>query len=336
MGEHVVVLSRAGTGSLTPTHTAQIEEQAALDFVVCHDAPGPVEAAHLLRRATVLGTTNATLPHLDDNLLERLPHLHSIVLYATGYEHLQLDALARHDLTLTTLPDYATGAVAEHALGMLLSLATRSHLANDRSRGRVPAQTSLRGVELCGSTLGVIGIGRIGLHLARIATGIGMRVIGADPDPAARRAAEHVGIETTSTEDLLHRARAVTICASTTPHGGPIIDLARLGMLQPGALLVNVGRPCLVDTDAVVAALRLRHLRGYAVDDAPFDRMDHADLLAEGRILQTGHSAWWRDEVLARGAEHFGRALVAAVHRRHVDVVSPAHRVAVTSEESVA
>ena len=142
-----------------------------------------------------------------------------------------------------------------------------------------------------------------------------MRVVGADPDPTARRTAEHVGIEMTSTDEVLHRARALAICASAASQSSPILDLAGLGALQPGALLVNVGRPDLVDTDAVVAALRLRHLRGYAVDATPFDRLEHADLMAEGRIVQTGHSAGWRDEVLARGAEQLARAIVAAVRQ---------------------
>lgn len=330
MGEHVVVLSHAGAEPLTPAQSACITEHARLEVVVRHETPDASEAAHLLRHATVVATTPSVAPRLDDELLGRLPRLHSLVLHAGDAEHLALGASARRRLTLTTLPDPASGAVAEHALGLLLSLATRSHLANDRSRGRVDASTSLQGVELCGSTLGVLGVGRVGLHLARIATGIGMRVVGADPDPTARRTAEHVGIEMTSTDEVLHRARALAICASAASQSSPILDLAGLGALQPGALLVNVGRPDLVDTDAVVAALRLRHLRSYAVDGTPFDRLEHADLMAEGRIVQTGHSAGWRDEVLARGAEQLARAIVAAVRQ------DPAARAEADGEEQVA
>lgn len=315
MGEHVVVLSGADAEPLSPAQSASITEHARLEVVLRPDAPDASEAAHLLRHATVLATTPAAAPALDDALLGRLPRLRSLVVHSGDAERLALGASARRRLAVTTLPDHSSGAVAEHALGLLLSLATRSHLANDRSRGRVDASTSLQGIELCGSTLGVLGVGRVGLHLARIATGIGMRVVGADPDATARRTAEHVGIEMTSTDEVLHRARALAVCASAAPQTPPLLDLAALGALQPGALLVNVGRPDLVDTDAVVAALRLRHLRGYAVDGTPFDRLEHADLMAEGRIVQTGHSAGWRDEVLARGAEHLARAILAAVRR---------------------
>lgn len=322
MEEHVVVLSRAGVGSLPHEHLVRIEALASVDFVVRQEAPSAEEAVRLLQDATVLATTNVTLPRLDDALLGRLPRLRSVVLYATGYEHVDLGALSRHGVTLSVLPAYATPAVAEHALALLLTLATRTHLANDKARGLVTADTSLRGVELGGRTLGVVGVGRIGLHLARIATGLGMRVIGSDIDPVARRAAEEVGIETIPTDDLLERASAVALCASTDPRHPVILDARRVRLLQLGAFLVNIGRPVLVDTQAVTDAVRAQRLRGYAVDDAVLDLETHADLIREGRVLQTSHSAWWRDEVLRRGADHFGAALLAAVRGRPRDVVA--------------
>lgn len=327
MGEHVVVLSRAGSASIPPDLTRQVRGRARVDFVVRQTAPDPHDAADLLRDATVLATTNLTLPRLDDELLDRLPRLRVIVLYATGYEHVDLELLARHGVTLSVLPAYATGAVAEHALAMLLTLAARTHLANDKARGLVARDTSLRGVELGGRTLGVVGVGRIGFHLSRIATGIGMTVLGSDPDPSARAAAREVGLEMTTTDDLLERSSAVALCASTDRRRPVLLDADRLHLLPPGAFVVNVGRPGLVDTDAAVALLRSRHLRGYAVDDVVLDPVDHADLLAEGRVLQTSHSAWWRDEVLARGAEQFGLAVLAAVEGTPVDVaaVRPTH-----------
>ena len=76
---------------------------------------------------------------------------------------------------------------------------------------------------------------------------------------------------------------------------------------------MNVARSALVDTAAAVAAIRARHLRGYAVDDTVLDPAVDGDLLTEGRVLQTGHSAWWRDEVVDRGARMWGEQIVAAV-----------------------
>ena len=183
-------------------------------------------------------------------------------------------------------------------------------------------------------------MGRIGFHLARISTGLGMRVIGSDIDPTARRAAEEVGVEMTTTDDLLERAEAVAVCASTDPDQPTILDAHRVHRLRHGSFLVNVGRPGLVDTEAVVDAIHAARLRGYAVDDVVLDPAVHADLLTEGRVLQTSHSAWWRDEVLQRGAEHFGRALLATLAGHPRDVVTRSERhaapVGPTSKERVA
>lgn len=318
--EDVVVLSRAGTRSVPAAVAARIEEHANLEFVTRKDAPDGREAADLLRAARVLATTNVTLPRLDADLLRACPRLRRIVLYATGYEHLDLDLLDEHGVTLSVLPEYATTAVAEHALGLLLGLATRVHLANDRSRGLVPAATSLRGVELGGRTLGIIGVGRIGTHLAGIASGIGMRVIGSDTAPAARVAAQERGMLMTDTPELLERADVVALCCSTDPRQPLVVGDRELRRMRPEGLLVNIGRPALVDHEAVDAVIRSGRLRGYGVDDAVSD--PDSDLVTEGRVLQTDHSAWWRDEVLERGAEHFGRAILAAVQDTPVDVVT--------------
>lgn len=318
--EDVVVLSRAGTRSVPAALTAQIREHVRLGFVTRKDAPDGREAVDLLRTATILATTKVTLPRLDADLLRACPRLRRVVLYATGYEHIDLDLLDDHGVSLSVLPEYATTAVAEHALALLLGLAARTHLANDRSRDLVPAATSLRGIELSGRTLGIIGVGRIGTRLAGLADGIGMRVIGSDPDPGARVAAQERGMIMTHTAELLERADAVALCCSTDPQQPLVVGAPELQRMRPGGLLVNIGRPGLVDDGAVGRAIRSGHLRGYGVDDTVLD--PGCDLVTEGRVLQTGHSAWWRDEVLERGAEQFGRAVLAAVRGTPVDVVT--------------
>jgi phosphoglycerate dehydrogenase-like enzyme len=205
---------------------------------------------------------------------------------------------------------------------MLLALATRLHLAHDRSRGISGRNVSLRGLELAGRTLGVVGVGRIGGRLAALARAIGLDVVGTDIDPPARKRAEAVGVAMTDLNRLLEHSDAVALCASRTFSDPPIIGSPELARMRRGALLVNVARSGLVDTAAAVAAVRSGRLRGYAVDDVVVDCRRDGDLLDEGRVLQTGHSAWWRDEVLARGSRMWGERLVAAVRGEPLDVVT--------------
>jgi phosphoglycerate dehydrogenase-like enzyme len=122
--------------------------------------------------------------------------------------------------------------------------------------------------------------------------------------------------------ELLTDSDVVVLSASHRFGAGPLLGAAELSLMRPGALLVNVGRSGLVDTAAVVEAVRAGRLRGYAVDDTVLDPLCDQDLLSQGRVLQTGHSAWWRDEVLDRGALMWGERVLAAVEGRPLDAVT--------------
>jgi phosphoglycerate dehydrogenase-like enzyme len=318
----LVVLSRRGRDSLTTATWDELERVADVRVVQRDSAPDPREAERLLRDADLLGATNLCLPRLDDALLQRLPRLSGVVLYATGFDLLDVAVLERHGVGLSVLPEYATKAVAEQALALLLTLATRLHLAHDRSRGRGNPDVSLRGVELHGRTLGVLGVGRIGGRVAQLAQAFGMRVLGYDVDPAAAARARAGGVEIVDLATLLRGSDALALCASSTFGAPPVLGRVQVAALRPGALLVNVARPALVDTAAVTAALRRGALAGYAVDDVVLDEVADADLLEQGRVVQTGHSAWWRDEVLERGGRMWGEHLLAAALGQPLDVVT--------------
>lgn len=309
----VAVFSRAGRDTIAPEVARQLRRRAELRFHRC-DGPPPADVSHsLLGDVDVLASTNLCLPALDEELVTASPRLRHVVLYATGYDHLDMALLRRHGIRLHTLPDYATRAVAEHAVAMIMALASRLSLANDRSRGRAPREVSLRGCELGGRTLGVIGMGRIGSTVAALGRGLGMAVVGSDIDPVARRRAERSGVLVVPTPVLVRECDVVAVCASTLPGTGPILDRGLVSALSPDGFVVSVARPSRVDVEAVAEALRGRRLRGFAIDDVVLDPHRDADLLDEGRVLQTGHSAWWRDEVLERGSRLFGEAILAAV-----------------------
>lgn len=309
----VALLSRRGARTLTWDDRERLARVAAVRYHQLEHAPSRVEAAALLAGVDILAVTNACLPTLDAVLLDALPELRAVVLYATGYDHVDVELLASREVGLCVLPDYATTAVAEHAIAMLLSMATRLHLAHDRSRGIAPIDASLRGVELAGRTMGVVGVGRIGTRVAQLGMALGMRVVGHDRAPDAVDAARANGIVMTGRDRVLVEADAVMLCASHTFGAPPMIGRAELGELRPHVFVVNVARADLVDTRAAIAAVRTGRLRGYAVDDVVVDPHVDDDMLAEGRVLQTAHSAWWRDEVLDRGRRMWADHLLAAI-----------------------
>jgi phosphoglycerate dehydrogenase-like enzyme len=122
---------------------------------------------------------------------------------------------------VVNLADWCIASVAEHALGLLLTLAHRIHLAHDRFRGLAPPTTSLRGFELTGRTLGVVGLGRIGSRVAASGRALGVRVIATDP-----RLRPAGGVPPRSLPDLLRAADAVTLHVPATFQAAPLIGAA--------------------------------------------------------------------------------------------------------------
>ncbi len=332
-GTTIVLLSRRGAESLAGEHRQELTTLAVLRAYPREAPPTRQQAEELLADADVLAVTNACLPVLDDDLLRHLPRLRTVVLFATGRDALDLDVLKRHGVTLVSVPDYATISVAEHALGLLLSMTTRLHLANDRSAGRCPPGVSLRGVEMAGRTACVIGLGRIGRYLSALLLALGTRVVGVDPHPPARRCAAAVGVDCVDLLTGLTVADAVILTTSRAFDAPPVLDRDRLALLPGHAFLINVGRKELVDTSAVLAALRQGTLRGYAVDDVvvdPADKHVEGELVRTGRLLQSGHSAWWTDEALHRGTRLWGEQIIAAVRGQAIEAdtarVTPVRR----------
>lgn len=322
MQPRLLVLSRQGEASLPQHAMTELRSLAEVRAVAHPAAPSPAEAAELLADVDVLAATNVCLPRLDADLLDAARRLAGVVLYATGYDHLDVSLLRDRGVRLSVLPDYATEAVAEHCLAQILALATRLHLAHDRGRGVVPATVSLRGIELAGRTVGVVGVGRIGSRVAELARGIGMHVVGYDVDPVTRLERAASGHTMLDLPELLSVSDVVAVCASAHRTPMPVLGADELRLVRPQSLLVNIGRPQLVDLPTVLAGVRAGRLRGYAVDEVVVDPRTDGDLLDQGRVLQTGHSAWWRDEVLGRGARQWAGHILAMLRGAPLDLVT--------------
>lgn len=306
-----------GRASFAPDQAARLEEIADTTFLARDDSMTTSEALFAFRNADVVAVTPKVAPPVDAVLLEGLPRLRGLSLHATGYDFIDVEQLQRYRVVLSVLPEYSTESVAEHTIGLVLTMSRRIHLGNDRSRALVGPDASLRGFELAGRTLGIIGCGRIGSRVAGLAQAFGMDVLAYDiaPKPVP-------GVTYVDRDVLLGRSDVLTLHCPMEFGASPMIGPAQLARMRPGCVLINASRAGLVDDGAVVAAIRGRRLRGYAVDDAVFAGEAVADLLREGRIVQTGHSGWWSDEVLERGSRMWGEHIHALVVGEPVDVVA--------------
>jgi D-lactate dehydrogenase len=254
---------------------------------------------------------------LDADVLSRLAAggTRLVALRSAGYNNVDLAAAARLGLTVTRVPAYSPHAVAEHTVALILALNRKVHRAWARVREGNFSLDGLLGFDLVGRTAGVVGTGKIGAAVVRILTGFGCRILAFDPVPSPECVA--LGASYVPLTELLGQADIVTLHCPLTAETRHLVDAAALARMKPGAMLINTGRGALVDTRAVIEALksgRLGHLGldVYEEEAALFfeDRSWRvlqddvfARLLTFPNVIVTGHQGFFTAEALTAIAE---------------------------------
>jgi glyoxylate reductase len=188
---------------------------------------------------------------------------------AVGVDNVDLDEARRRGIRVTNTPGVLTEATADLTWAALLALVRRlvegdALVRSGRFRGFGP--TLLLGVDLCGKTLGIVGLGQIGRAVARRAAGFGLRVIFCDPAQPTGLDLGLLRAERVSLEELLRQADFVTLHTPLTPETRHLLDAERLALLRPGAYLVNTSRGPVIDEAALTERLRQGKLAGAALD----------------------------------------------------------------------
>ena len=198
------------------------------------------------------------------DVLARLPELRAISKWGVGVDGIDRKAAATRGVAVTNTPGMFDDEVADVAMAYAITLLRQLHAINDgvkRGHWPKPAGRSAKGLQM-----GIVGLGGIGRALARRAVAAGMNVAGFDPAPESRAAAESIGVAPVSLDELLSTSEVVSLHCPLTPETRHLLDADRLAAMKPGAFVVNTGRGALIDTEALVAALRSRHVAGAALD----------------------------------------------------------------------
>ncbi len=230
-----------------------------------------------------------------------------IALRCAGFNNVDLDAARSLGIRVARVPAYSPEAVAEHTVGMMLTLNRKFHKAYNRVRDDNFALDGLLGFNMHGKTVGLIGTGRIGLATARILQGFGCNIlcydIKQDPQLAGRY---------TSLEELYQRSDIISLHCPLSPQTKYLINPESLSLMKQGVMLINTSRGALIDTKAVIDGLKSRKI-GYLgldvyeqeadiffenlseqmIDDEVFKR-----LLTFSNVLITGHQAFFTREAL--------------------------------------
>jgi D-3-phosphoglycerate dehydrogenase len=228
--------------------------------------------------------------------LARLPRLEAVATNATGFDHLDVEALAEAGVWSSNIAGYCTEEVAEHAIAMTLDL-LRGVTALDREVRAGSWDVFPRPPRrVAGACLGVVGFGRIGRAVAWRAEALGMEVVACDALVAAEQIRAE-GVEPVALDELLARADVVSLHAPLDGASRRMIDAAAIERMRPGALLVNCARGDLVDHEALAEALRSGRLGGAALDVLPKEPPG-PDEPAFGfpQTIVNPHAAWYSPE----------------------------------------
>jgi D-lactate dehydrogenase len=204
---------------------------------------------------------------LDRPCLEALTQqgVKLLALRCAGFNNVDLAAAKELKLPVVRVPAYSPHAVAEHAVALLLALNRRIHRAYNRVRELNFSLNGLVGFDLHGKTVGIVGTGKIGKIAAQIFRGFETRVLAYDPLPAPDWATRH-GIEYTTLPALLAASDVVSLHLPLLPETLRLLDERTLPQLKRGAYLINTSRGKLIDTTALIDALKRGHLGGVALD----------------------------------------------------------------------
>jgi D-lactate dehydrogenase len=238
-----------------------------------------------------------------------------IALRSAGFNHVDLPTAQRLGLSVVRVPAYSPHAVAEHAVALILSLNRHLHRAYNRTRDGDFTLHGLTGFDLVGKTVGVVGTGQIGATFARIMAGFGCQLLAYDPFPNPQ--VEALGARYLPLDQLLAQAQMVSLHCPLNEHTRHLINQASLQRMQRGAMLINTGRGALVDTPALIEALKSGQLGYLGLDvyeeeaqlffedrsDLPLQDDVLARLLTFPNVVVTAHQAFLTKEALGAIAQ---------------------------------
>jgi D-lactate dehydrogenase len=257
---------------------------------------------------------------LDKATIAKLPKLRYIATRSTGFDHIDLEACKARKIAVSNVPHYGENTVAEHTFALILSLSRNIHKSYLRTTRENYSLDGLEGFDLDGKTIGVVGAGRIGLHVIKIARGFGMNVLAYDVCQD-NFMAETLGFSYVTLPKLLKSSDVITLHAPYCKSTHHLISSKNIKSIKKGALLINTARGGLIETEALISAIDQGIISGAGLDVLEgeeiimeekrlvFDRAKEADmlsliknhiLLSKEEVVYTPHIAFYSREALQR------------------------------------
>lgn len=253
-------------------------------------------------------------------IMRKMPQLKLIVTRSTGFDHIDIREAKKRKIAVANIPTYGENTVAEHTFALILALSRNVHKSYLRTLQNNYSIEGLKGFDLKGKTIGIVGAGAIGKHVIRIARGFDMKVLVNDRHPDTFLS-EEMGFSYVPVKQLLQESDIVSLHIPYTKENKHFINRKTIKQMKKGAILINTSRGGLVDTEALITALQTRHLSGAGLDVIEGEELiveekqllheqdkmkaleqlveDHV-LIALDNVVFTPHIAFYSQEALER------------------------------------
>lgn len=239
--------------------------------------------------------------------LEKLPNLKLIATRSTGMDHIDSEYCKSRNITVANVPEYGSRTVAEYTFALLLSLTRKIYESAQQSKACLFDHHAITGTDIFGKTIGIVGLGKIGLEVLKISQGFGMKplVFARHPDEALK---QQYGVEFVDLPALLQRSDIITLHMPYTPETHHIINSQNLVLCKPGTILINTARGGLLETDAILMGLEKGTLGGVGLDvlEEENNLGDELSILSSHNPNKADYKTMCMDHVLM----HHPKALV--------------------------
>ena len=218
---------------------------------------------------------------VSKEVIDKMPNLKLIVTRSAGYDHIDVEYARQKGIYVAYVPGYGNNTVAEYTFALILALSRKFKPMIERTSKGIFSRVGLMGIDLMGKTIGIIGTGRIGSHVAKIAYGFGMKILAYDRTKK-EDLIEKFGVTYVGLEELLMKSDIVTIHLPYTKSTHYLINRFNIKLMKLNAMLINTSRGAVVEIDAIVEALKEGRLAG----GVALDTFEAEEVLMEEEFLR--------------------------------------------------
>lgn len=202
---------------------------------------------------------------MDKEVLDKLPDLKMIATRSTGVDHIDIGECKKRKIEVMSVQAYGSNTVAEYTFGLILAVAKNIVEAHQAVEEDEFSPEGLTGIDLFGRTLGIVGLGKIGVNVAKMAKGFGMKILAVERTPDEKIVKKY-GIKIVDLETLLKESDVVTLHVPAMKETYHLINRDNIKLMKEGSILVNTARGAVVETSALIWALNKNILRGVGLD----------------------------------------------------------------------